>query len=64
VDFGYAEKIVVPKNFNAVGQVIPKTKAASKEKRADSGAVGTRDNAKRLASPNNPNIQKGKSPAH
>jgi hypothetical protein len=62
MDFGYAEKIVVPKSFNAVGQVIPKVKNSSKEKRADSGALGQRENQKRLASPSN--LPKAKSPSH
>jgi len=62
VDFGYAEKVVVPKSFNGVGQVIPKVRTSSKEKRSDSGAMGPRENAKRLASPNN--LPKAKSPSH
>lgn len=51
IDFAFAEKVVVPKSYNAAGQVIP-NKRLSKEKRAESGTSGQKDNAKRLASPN------------
>lgn len=52
IDFTFAEKIVVPKNFNAGGQVIPKTRISSKEKRSEATS-GHKDSAKRLASPQN-----------
>lgn len=52
MDFGFAQKIVVPKNFNAGGQIIPKPRANSKEKR-ETGTSAQKDSAKRLASPQN-----------
>ena len=52
VDFSFAEKNVVPKNFNAGGQVIPKNRVGSKEKRSEAGNSAQKDSAKRLASPN------------
>ena len=52
VDFGFAEKVVVPKSYNGVGQVIPNKRVSSKEKRAESGTSGQKESAKRLVSPN------------
>ncbi|CAM6004301.1 unnamed protein product [Sphagnum balticum] len=52
-DFSFAEKIVVPKVYNAAGQIIPKTKAGSRDKKRDDiGSSASKDVAKRLASPN------------
>jgi len=43
---------VVPKSYNAGGQVVPNKRISSKEKRAESGTSGQKESAKRLASPN------------
>lgn len=50
VDFSFAEKIVVPKTFNAGGQIINK-KVGSKEKRVETGTSAQKESAKRLTSP-------------
>ena len=55
VDFGFAEKNIVPKNFNSGGLMVPQKTGSSKEKRGESGANKEKgDNAeKRLVSPVN-----------
>lgn len=44
---------MVPKSYNAGGQVIPNKRIGSKEKRAETGTSGQKESAKRLASPAN-----------